>query len=461
MRRVGVFGGPERASIERHVPFATQQREPEHQRWTRFFPRTSYNFNNVKKHALISFWWIPVVVCGGAVVSATACATGSDPSTQSTGFTGDGGNASLDGTSDACVPTGPEVCDGVDNDCNGKVDEGFDKDGDGYFECKQANAPLDCNDMDPTIHPGANELCNGVDDNCDGQIDEGFDKDGDHFYECAHPEPDGGSLAVDCDDADPTVYPGAKEVCDGKDNDCDGKIDDIPATPTTSDNFQPSPNPHWLVFGNADINVTQPGWARLTPSITNLVGGIFWNTTKGDYVFDHFEMDATVRIIPTTNAGADGMAFVWVPESITDGGAPGLGASGNGYGLRGLGGYGVALDTFANDATEPTQPFVAVVDGTTGTHLIRSTKPLTTINDKNPHTFSVKVENMLPGDGGAVQGVVTVVVDGGVFIDHFVIPGYVPFSGKWGFTAGTGGFFEEHWVTNITMGFPDSQGCTQ
>jgi hypothetical protein len=73
-----------------------------------------------------------------------------------------------------CDPQ-PEECDGRDNDCNGVPDDGFDKDGDGYSTCGAASN-IDCND-DPArggkdIHPGAPELCNGYDDNCDGRTDE-------------------------------------------------------------------------------------------------------------------------------------------------------------------------------------------------------------------------------------------------------------------------------------------------
>ncbi len=83
-----------------------------------------------------------------------------------------------------------------------------DADGDGYTPCFD-----DCDDGDPAVYPGAAELCNGVDDDCDGVIpaDE-LDGDGDGYAPC-----DG-----DCDDGDPSVYPGAPEPCDGVDHDCDG-----------------------------------------------------------------------------------------------------------------------------------------------------------------------------------------------------------------------------------------------
>jgi hypothetical protein len=145
-----------------------------------------------------------------------------------------------------------EVCDGVDNDCNNIVDDERtfyrDADGDGFGSATDTVAgctrPLgyvtindDCNDMSAAINPDAAEVCNEIDDNCNGEIDEGVqqtffaDADGDGFGDpnspvlaCAAPF---GTVSdgTDCDDTSTIVNPSAAEVCDGFDNDCDGFAD--------------------------------------------------------------------------------------------------------------------------------------------------------------------------------------------------------------------------------------------
>lgn len=94
----------------------------------------------------------------------------------------------------------------------------IDDDNDGY-----STDASDCNDLDASINPGAIELCDGLDNNCDGSIDEGFDIDGDLFTECTG----------DCNDADAYVNPEAIELpgndidenCDGSLGDCDPQAD--------------------------------------------------------------------------------------------------------------------------------------------------------------------------------------------------------------------------------------------
>jgi len=142
-------------------------------------------------------------------------------------------------------PGAAERCDGLDNDCDTRVDEDFaqvhylDSDGDGYGDLEQpvntceptdslvANAE-DCDDDDPAKNPEAEETCNGIDDDCDGNVDEGFDQDNDGVTLCGNctDVPEGERCEYDCNDEDPTIYGGADELCDGLDNDCDGFLSD-------------------------------------------------------------------------------------------------------------------------------------------------------------------------------------------------------------------------------------------
>ncbi|TFV97904.1 HYR domain-containing protein, partial [Algoriphagus kandeliae] len=195
---------------------------------------------------------------GSATAIVTISINAIDPGdldSDNDGFTPNQGDC--DDSDDTVYPGAPEVCDGKDNNCDGAIDEGvqtafyIDADGDGYgdvnaeavFACAAPEGYVtdnsDCDDFDDTVYPGAPEVCDGKDNNCDGTIDEGvrtafyIDGDGDGFgdvnaeavFACAAPE---GYVTdnSDCDDLDDTVYPGAPEVCDGKDNNCDGTIDE-------------------------------------------------------------------------------------------------------------------------------------------------------------------------------------------------------------------------------------------
>jgi len=182
------------------------------------------------------------------------------------------GHYSLECNGDDCddddasaYPGADEVCDDVDNDCDGSTDEEdavdqptwyADSDLDGYGDpavthvsCASPSGHVDdntdCDDTDAAISPGADETCDEVDNDCDGTTDEddaidapswyadndadGFGDAGSAYSACEAPS---GTLAdsTDCDDADWTVFPGAEETCDGADNDCDGLTDEDDAS---------------------------------------------------------------------------------------------------------------------------------------------------------------------------------------------------------------------------------------
>lgn len=158
------------------------------------------------------------------IVRANSCASGLPGAydLDQDGVTSCGGDCD-DGDADI-GPGRPESANGVDDDCDRLIDEGttpYDNDGDGYCAastCLGAALPGDCHDGDGAVSPGAREVDgNGVDDDCDGRIDLGaVDGDDDGF----------GPAGGDCDDGDAAVRPGAPERVNDVDDDCDGAVDE-------------------------------------------------------------------------------------------------------------------------------------------------------------------------------------------------------------------------------------------
>ena len=142
---------------------------------------------------------------GGPTIGFRCCIAPSDD-LDNDGFTA---AEECDDTNADVNPDADEICNGLDDDCNGVTDDTVDLDGDGYNECE------DCNDVFASYHPGAEDMLgDGKDQNCDGV--DGTDEDGDGYLS----QESGG---LDCNDASASFHPGAGDtVGDGKDQNCDG-----------------------------------------------------------------------------------------------------------------------------------------------------------------------------------------------------------------------------------------------
>ncbi len=196
-----------------------------------------------------------------------------------------------------------ESCDSFDNDCNGVVDDPGstgctvfyeDRDSDGYGNlmvplCLCAptgdfttDVPGDCNDLNQQIVPNMPELCNGIDDNCDAIVDEegslgctvyyrdgdgdGWGLTGDSRCLC-HPEGEYQANAKgDCDDSSNQIFPGAAELCNDIDDNCNDNVDESGASGC---------QPYLLDFDQDGYGVT-----GLTICLCNPVGD--WTAVQGD-----------------------------------------------------------------------------------------------------------------------------------------------------------------------------------
>jgi hypothetical protein len=162
---------------------------------------------------------------------------------------GDGATSAACGGSDCDdsdatrYPGAAEVCDGNDEDCDDTTFGTRDADGDGVVSntcCNGTNCGLDCDDASLARRPGQLEVCDGLDNNCDGAVDETMndapwypDTDGDLFgargstpvLSCT-PVPGHSLVSTDCDDTRTGVSPLGIEMCNGRDDNCDGDVDE-------------------------------------------------------------------------------------------------------------------------------------------------------------------------------------------------------------------------------------------
>ena len=213
-------------------------------------------------------------------------------------------------------PATSEICDGLDNNCDGSVDEAgaagemtlyIDADGDGFGDdstvivrCTQGSGEVlqggDCNDQEALANPAMVEICDGLDNNCDEIIDEDsaidvsswyVDFDGDGFGDpnssvqrsCEAPQ---GTIDNDndCDDNNALVNPAVQEVCDGIDNDCDAStieelgegedcaaescLDLLEYNPTLgSDSYWIDPDGNGAIYTTCDMSSDGGGWTLM------------------------------------------------------------------------------------------------------------------------------------------------------------------------------------------------------
>ena len=227
-----------------------------------------------------------------------------------------------DDTDTAVNPAALEVCDGLDNDCDLSTDEAdaadastwyLDYDGDGYgttrFLTTGCDAPVDyvgsssdCDDTEAEIYPGAAEVCDSADNDCDGTIDDPTDADGDGVAACE-----------DCNEADASVFPGATELCNGLDDDCDGTTDEPDAADATT----------WFIDYDGD------GYGSTRFSVTAC-------DPPTDYVANDADCDDTDEDVfpgaPELCNGADDDCNGTADDGAAIGGAWYTDADGDGYG---------------------------------------------------------------------------------------------------------------------------------
>ncbi len=326
-------------------------------------------------------------------------------------------------------------------------DSQHDEDGDGVRACEDLCPGFDDSlDADADTVPDGCDLCPGVDDT--------LDADSDGVPDCVDVCPghddnldsDGDGAADGCDacpfdaanDADGDGVCGDVDQCEGHDDTIDCNANGLPdvcemASPSWAAAFDGGSDDPYQLNGSAEV---VDNAVRLTPASNGMNGTLMANWPNGSPVA---EFTASFRVRIGSGSGADGLAFAMLSRSDHGPGTL-FGVSGPASGAPVV----IQFDTHHNpEAGDPSNNFFGLRRNGA---LIATYSPTFDINDYQWRTAQVVLA------GGAVT--MTITPDGGspeIVFDAVSIPGFAPTPARFGFSGGTGGLHDEHWIDDVSI----------
>ena len=402
---------------------------------------------------------------GNTSVSTQACL-------QPTGYVSN--SSDCNDNNAAIKPGATETCNGVDDNCNGSVDEGNPGGGASCSTGKLGvcaagttactGGAVVCNQ---NIAASA-EVCNGLDDNCDGSIDEGvkitfyLDSDGDNYgatspttQACTRPT---GYAAnnTDCNDSNANIHPGATEVCfNGVDDNCNGQIDEGCSICLNTTNSFAAASTNWKLYNYADYS---PYWYPATSPYTGCRLVTYNSSRKGQVYYTPGRISAAVTVIKFDMAfggGSDGMALNIIDVNTQTALESYIAATGTGscmgYGTAGacgsyaVNGVHVKLDSHSNTGDKGYKyEWSATLNGDPENYVPSGWSDAYNgipgyVDDGYWHHYEVDIS------GKTIKGY----VDG-----YLLFTGTLPttFAGGYiGFSAGTGGGYDEFDISSFSI----------